>query len=50
VPEPDLVQIFAAPLHQSGARYLVAGSVGAKLRRRGLLEHFRTMSGNSNFV
>jgi len=29
VPEPDLVEIFAAPLHRSGARYLVAGSVGA---------------------
>ncbi|MFM8807703.1 MAG: hypothetical protein ACKOJB_02155 [Chthoniobacterales bacterium] len=31
MPEPDLVQIFAAPLHQSGARYLVAGSVGAMI-------------------
>jgi len=29
VPEPDLVEIFAAPLHRSGDRYLVAGSVGA---------------------
>lgn len=29
MPEPDLVEIFAAPLHRSRARYLVAGSVGA---------------------
>lgn len=31
MPEPDLVEIFAAPLHRSGARYLVAGSVGAMI-------------------
>lgn len=27
--EPDLVALFAGPLHRSGARYLVAGSIGA---------------------
>ena len=31
MPEPDLVEIFAAPLHRSGARYLAAGSVGAMI-------------------
>jgi hypothetical protein len=31
VPEPDLVELFARPLHRAGARYLVAGSVGAML-------------------
>jgi hypothetical protein len=29
VPESDLVELFALPLHQAGVRYLVAGSVGA---------------------
>ena len=29
--EPDLLEIFARPLHQAGARYLVAGSLGAML-------------------
>ncbi len=31
MPEPDLVELFAGPLHRSGARYLVAGSVGAMI-------------------
>ena len=31
MPEPDLVELFARPLHRAGARYLVAGSVGAML-------------------
>jgi hypothetical protein len=31
VPEPDLVELFARPLHRAGARHLVAGSVGAML-------------------
>lgn len=31
MPEPDLVEIFAAPLHRAGARYLIAGSLGAML-------------------
>jgi len=31
VPEPDLLEIFARPLHEAGARYLVAGSLGAML-------------------
>lgn len=31
MPEPDLVEIFAAPLHLSRARYLVAGSVGTMI-------------------
>lgn len=29
MPEPDLVELFALPLHKAGAHYLVAGSVGA---------------------
>ena len=29
MPEPDLVELFALPLHRAGVRYLVAGSVGA---------------------
>jgi len=39
VPEPDLVALFAGPLHRSGARYLVAGSVGAMVYK-----HFRGMT------
>ena len=31
MPEPDLLQIFARPLHDAGIPYLVAGSVGAML-------------------
>lgn len=31
MPEPDLVELFASPLHRAGARYLVAGSVGAMI-------------------
>jgi hypothetical protein len=31
VPEPDLLEIFARPLHETGAQYLVAGSLGAML-------------------
>jgi len=30
-PEPDLVELFAGALHRTGARYLVAGSVGTML-------------------
>jgi len=29
--EPDLIRLFADPLHRSGFRYLVAGSMGAML-------------------
>ena len=29
MPEPDLLQIFARPVHDAGIPYLVAGSVGA---------------------
>ena len=28
-PEPNLIEIFCAPLHQAGIRYLVADSVGS---------------------
>jgi len=28
-PEPNLLALFARPLHQAGLRYLIAGSVGA---------------------
>ena len=28
-PEPNLIDLFARPLHQAGIRYLVAGSVGS---------------------
>ena len=31
MPEPDLLQIFARPVHDAGIPYLVAGSVGALL-------------------
>ena len=31
MPEPDLLQIFARPVHDAGIPYLVAGSVGAML-------------------
>ena len=31
MPEPDLLELFARPLHRAGACYLVAGSVGAML-------------------
>lgn len=31
MPEPDLLQIFARPIHDAGIPYLVAGSVGAML-------------------
>ncbi len=31
MPELDLLELFARPLHRAGARYLVAGSVGAML-------------------
>ena len=29
VPEPDLIALFARPLHEAGIRYLIAGSVGS---------------------
>ena len=28
-PEPNLLALFARPLHEAGLRYLIAGSVGA---------------------
>jgi hypothetical protein len=28
-PEPDLVALFALPLHKAGIRYLIAGSFGS---------------------
>lgn len=31
MPAPDLIELFARPLQRSGARYLVAGSLGAML-------------------
>lgn len=31
MPEPDLVELFVRPLHTAGARYLIAGSLGAML-------------------
>lgn len=31
MPEPDLIQLFAEPLNQLGARYVVSGSVAAML-------------------
>jgi hypothetical protein len=31
MPEPDLIALFAHPLHQSGIRYLISGSVAAML-------------------
>ena len=31
MPEPDLLQIFARPVHDAGMPYVVAGSVGAML-------------------
>lgn len=31
MPEPDLLRIFARPIHDAGIPYLVAGSVGAML-------------------
>jgi hypothetical protein len=31
MPEPDLIELFAQPLNQSGIRYLVCGSVAAML-------------------
>ena len=31
MPEPDLIELFAQPLNQSGIRYLVSGSVAAML-------------------
>ncbi len=31
MPEPDLIELFARPLHSAGMRYLVTGSVGAML-------------------
>lgn len=29
--EPDLIQLFVRPLHDAGARYLIAGSLGSML-------------------
>ena len=31
MPEPDLIELFAAPLNQAGIRYLISGSVAAML-------------------
>ncbi len=31
MPEPDLLQLFARPLHDAGLRYLIGGSLGAML-------------------
>ena len=28
-PEPNLIALFARPLHDAGIRYLIAGSVGS---------------------
>jgi hypothetical protein len=39
MPEPDLIQLFAEPLNQLGARYIVRGSVAAMLYGEPRLTH-----------